>query len=198
MIRVVYARQKVLELYRRIDKISYPIQPEAYIKVLPKQCRMMSYQRMASVTGCSIHDIAVMCNSSSGATHYDIEQDRYLILYNESMPKGRVLWTQCHEIGHISLDHLSILETKNIAFSDLGDTSQYESEADCFAWNFAAPLPVMRELDIQSARDIQTVFGLSSQAAALQADRYAKWNAHHTKTAWENDLLREFRRKYTG
>lgn len=59
-----------------------------------------------------------------------------------------------------------------------------------------APLPIMREMGIRTVTEIQTVFGLSSQAAALQYDRYTKWCRSHIKTAWENNMLREFRTKH--
>lgn len=197
MVRTVFVQQKVLEIYRLMDKISYPIQPEKIISSMRKNCRIMSYQTMAKLNRCSIRDIAVMCKSNSGATHYDIEKDRYLILYNEAMNQGRVLWTICHEIGHICIGHLETIEEADIAYTDWREPyNQFESEADYFAWNMIAPLPIIREIGVHTAGEIQSTFGLSSQAAALHFDRYTKWCRSHIKTAWENNMLREFRYKY--
>ena len=105
-----FVQRKVLELYQRMDTISYPIQPETLLPCVPHSCRIMSYQKTAEVAGCSVQDVAVLCKSNSGATHYDPELNRYLILYNGSMNPGRVRWTLGHEIGHICIGHLETME----------------------------------------------------------------------------------------
>lgn len=197
MVRNVFVQRKVLELYQRMDSIYYPIQPETLLPCVSQSCRIMSYQKLAEVAGCSVEDVAVLCKSNSGATHFDIEQNRYLILYNEAMNAGRVRWTLGHEIGHICVGHLEAIGEAVIAFTEhRGFYNQFESEADYFAWNLLAPLPILREMGIRSGDELKTVYGLSTQAAALQYDRYVKWCRSHTKTAWENDMLRAFRSKY--
>jgi Zn-dependent peptidase ImmA (M78 family) len=152
---------------------------------------------MAEVAGCTVHDIAVLCKSNSGATHYDLKTNRYLILYNADMNSGRVRWTLAHEIGHICLGHLEAIGEAKIAYVESRwFYDQFESEADYFTWNLLAPLPIMREMDIRSILEIKQTYGLSSQAAALQYDRYTKWCRSHVKTACENEMLRLFRSKY--
>lgn len=197
MVRTVYIQRKVLELYQQMSTITYPIQPLSIIPHLTQHCRALTYQDMAIVNQCSIQDVAVMCKSNSGATHYDTEHDRYLILYNNAMNQGRVRWTISHEIGHICIGHLEIIEEAEIAYSEWQEPyNQFESEADYFVWNLIAPLPIMREMGIRTAYQVQTVYGLSAQAAALHYDRYLKWCRSHIKTAWENNMLREFRCKF--
>lgn len=197
MVRRIFAQRKVLEIYQKMDTIQFPIQPDKLLPYVPCRCRILTYNEMAKAVGCSKEDVALMCKSSSGATHYDIENDRYLILYNESMNQGRILWTLCHEIGHICLDHLETIDCAEIANNDGREPyDQYESEADYFAWNLIAPMPIMRAMGIRTASEIKAKFGLSTQAAALQFDRYTKWCQGHIKTAWENNLLREFHTKY--
>ena len=152
--------------------------------------------KTAEVAGCSVQDVAVLCKSNSGATHYDPELNRYLILYNGSMNPGRVRWTLGHEIGHICIGHLETMEVAEIAYTEQREFyDQLESEADYFAWNLLAPLPILREMGIRSVDELKTVCGLSTQAAALQYDRYVKWCRSHIKTAWESDMLRAFRAK---
>jgi Zn-dependent peptidase ImmA (M78 family) len=197
MVRRIFAQRKVLDLYQKMDVIQFPIQPDKLLPYLPHRCRILTYKEMAEAAGCSPNDVALMCKSNSGATHYDIENNRYLILYNETMNQGRILWTLCHEIGHICLDHLETIECMEIANKDGREPyDQYESEADYFAWNLIAPMPIMREMGIRSTAEIRVKFGLSTQAAALQFDRYTKWCQSHIKTAWENHMLREFHAKY--
>lgn len=196
--RNVFVQRKVLELYERMGTLSYPIQPELILQYVPKNCRILTYQEMATVTGCTVQDVAVLCKSYSGATHYDPESNRYLILYNAEMNAGRIRWTLAHEIGHICIGHLETIEEAEIAYTESrGFYDQFESEADYFAWNLLAPLPIMREMGIRSASEIKSTYGLSTQAAALQFDRYSKWCRGHVKTAWDNGMLRAFRNKYT-
>lgn len=78
--RSVFVQRKVLELYQDMDSVSYPIQPELLLQCIPKSCRILSYQEMAEVTGCTVQDVAVLCKSNSGATHYDPDTNRYLML----------------------------------------------------------------------------------------------------------------------
>lgn len=197
MVRGVFVQRKVLEIYQKMDAIHFPIQPDELLQYVPHHCRILTYKEMAAAAGCSKDDIILMCKSSSGATHYDIENNRYLILYNESMNQGRILWTICHEIGHICLNHLETIDCAEIANNDGREPyDQYEKEADYFAWNLIAPLPIMRDMGIRSVSEIRTTFGMSTQAAALQFDRYTKWCHSHIKTSWENHLLREFHMKY--
>ena len=136
-------------------------------------------------------------NTSPLVTLYDPDTNRYLILYNAEMNAGRIRWTLAHEIGHIYIGHLEIIEGAEIAYNEQrGFYDQFESEADYFAWNLLAPLPILREMGIRSASEIKATYGLSNQAAALQFDRYTKWCRSHVKTAWENGMLRIFRSKY--
>ena len=171
--RSVFVQRKVLELYQDMDSVSYPIQPELLLQCIPKSCRILSYQEMAEVTGCTFQDVAVEMNA------------------------GRIRWTLAHEIGHIYIGHLEVIEGAEIAYNEQrGFYDQFESEADYFAWNLLAPLPILREMGIRSASEIKATYGLSNQAAALQFDRYTKWCRGHVKTAWENGMLRIFRNKY--
>ena len=192
MIRIAYIRKQVLSIYRQMDKIVYPIRPA---ECLPPRCRMMSYQNLAASAGCSITDVATLCNSYSGATHYNKSDGKFLILYNDFESKGRTLWTQCHEIGHIVLGHFNCQFDQSIADGELN--KQFEEEANYFSWNLLAPLPIMREMEVSSAIQIQETYGLSVQASEIHFERYQNWIHGHIKNAFENDIIREFRKKYS-
>lgn len=196
-VRRVYAQQKVLELYRAMTEIQYPIYPNDLIQYLPENCRILTYDIMADITHTTVQDIETMCNSTSGATHFDAENNRFLILYNSDMNPGRIRWTQCHEIAHIMMGHLQLIEAGLLSQgNEYTSYDQLEAEADYFTWNLLAPLPILREMQINSREEIERIFGLSAQAAAIHHDRYIKWCHSHIKTAWENNMLREFRNKY--
>lgn len=200
MIRYAYINKQVLDIYSALPSISFPIDANEIIKLIPN-CRYMSYQKLAEISGISISDIINICESKSGCTHYDISQNRYLILCNQSNAgnnnTGRQLWTLCHEIGHIICGHHT-----NSAYEKLSENStrkiinqEYESEADYFAATVLAPFPLFKVLNVRSQIDVENIFGLSCEASHYRFKQYIKWQYLHTKTAWENDLIRLYNRK---
>jgi Zn-dependent peptidase ImmA (M78 family) len=159
----------------------------------------MSYQKFADINHCSVNDVVALCQSKSGCTHYDVETNRYLILVNlaETSNYGRRRWTITHEIGHIMCGHHALSALNKIAehsFSQFGNQN-YEAEADYFAVTLLSPLPLFKVFKIQSARDIQEVFGLSAEAADIRLKEHKLWLRSHRKTAWANDIVNIYLQK---
>ena len=104
MIRYPFIYNQVLQIYRDMDKISFPIEPDTIISRLTN-CRMRTYKQFAETNGCSIRDVILLCESKSGCTHYDVANNRYLILWNSDSSgnnvEGRKRWTKAHELGHV-------------------------------------------------------------------------------------------------
>ncbi|MDY4494882.1 MAG: ImmA/IrrE family metallo-endopeptidase [Erysipelotrichaceae bacterium] len=201
MIRYTYINNLVLSIYNTLPVIQFPIDVKEVIKYIPN-CRYMSYQQFAEVNHCSISDVIQICESKSGCTHYDILQDRYLILCNQSTQdnnnSGRQRWTCSHEIGHILCKHHSISAYEKLSENSLlphTNNQYFEAEADYFATTLLAPFPLFSFFNIQSAIDIQNVFGLSCEASLYRFKQYMKWKNNHRKTAWENDMKHIFQYK---
>lgn len=200
MVRYIYINNLVLQIYSMLPQITFPLNVQEVIKLIPN-CRYMSYQEFSKINNCSINDVIQICESKSGCTHYDILQDRYLILCNQSTQdnnnSGRQLWTCSHEIGHIFCKHHSAsayskLSEKSFIYSE---NPEFENEADYFAATILSPFPLYKYLNIQSSLDIQTVFGLSAEASLYRYREYLKWKAYHRKTAWENDIVKIYKQK---
>ena len=195
MIRHLYICNQVLQLYRQMKKISFPIEPADLIATIPN-CRMMTYEKFAEINRCSIQDVVAVCESKTGCTHYDIANDRYLILWNSSQSdnnvEGRRRWTKAHELGHVILNHLSLAAQPMLAENNLNNLTptEIETEADVFAATLLCPMPIFQMLDISSPSDISRVFGLSAEASANRWNEYLKWSRYRRKTAWENDMRR--------
>lgn len=201
MIRYTYINNLILSIYNTLPVIQFPIDVKEVIKYIPN-CRYMSYQQFAEVNHCSISDVIQICESKSGCTHYDILQDRYLILCNQSTQdnnnSGRQRWTCSHEIGHILCKHHSISAYEKLSENSLlphTNNQYFEAEADYFATTLLAPFPLFSFFNIQSAIDIQNVFGLSCEASLYRFKQYMKWKNNHRKTAWENDMKHIFQYK---
>lgn len=199
MIRYTYINNQVLQLYKKMDTIKFPLNPIDVIKAIP-DCRYMSYQRMAMLNDCSIDDVVQLCESLSGCTHYDVASHRYLILCNQSAvdnSPGRQRWTCGHEIGHIVCNHHVLSAYDKLAENSLLNVSdpQFEAEADYFAGSLLAPFPLFDCFSIKSPSDIQSVFGLSIEASQYRYKKYLRWKSTRVKTAWENDMIRIFKQK---
>lgn len=200
MVRYVYINNLVLGIYEMLPRIQFPLDIKSVISYLPN-CRYMSYQDFAKINGCSIEDVIQICESKSGCTHYDIMQNRYLILCNQSTQDnnniGRQRWTCGHEIGHVVCNHHAISAYEKLSENSLlqTDNAEYEMEADYFAATILAPFPLFKLLDIKSAIDIQNIFGLSTEASLYRYKQYLKWLKTRVKTSWENDMIRLYRQK---
>lgn len=200
MIRYTYVNNQVLNIYSMLPTIKFPLDVNEVIRYIPN-CRYMSYQQFAKINQCSIDDIVQICESKSGCTHYDIMNDRYLILCNQSTADnnntGRQRWTCGHEIGHVVCNHHTISAYEKLSENSLLQTTnpEYEAEADYFAATLLAPFPLYKLLNIKSAIDIQNTFGLSTEASLYRYKQYLKWLNTRVKTSWENDMMRLYRQK---
>lgn len=193
-IRYAFINRQILRIYSALPAIKFPIDIKDIIDLIPN-CKYMSYQEFAKLNECSVRDVINLCESKSGCTHYDVATNKYLILCNHSTANnnniGRQRWTGSHELGHIVCNHHELLAYSKLAENNINNNanSQYEAEADYFAATLLAPFPLFKILKIQSATDIQKVFGLSVEASVYCYEKYLKWNKYHRKTAWENDIV---------
>ena len=184
-----------------LPTIQFPIDIKNIINYLPN-CRYMSYQDFARINNCSINDVIQLCESKSGCTHYDIMQNRYLILCNQSTQNnnniGRQRWTCGHEIGHIVCNHHVISAYEKLSENSLLhiNNSEYEMEADYFAATILAPFPLFKLFHINYSSDVRNTFGLSIEASTYRYNQYVKWLKSRRKTAWENDMIRLYKQKH--
>ncbi|MEF9984525.1 MAG: ImmA/IrrE family metallo-endopeptidase [Bacilli bacterium] len=141
-----------------------------------------------------------MCESLSGCTFYNCNQDIYIILYNDDTSdnnvEGRIRWTLAHELGHCMLQHLNTMSKYKAAENSFGNIDeinlQIETEADVFAANFLSPLPLFEKLHIQSPVDIKNTFGLSALASNNRMQDYLKWKNTHFKCSYDNEMKKCF------
>lgn len=196
MIRRTYIERLVLDIYRSMPELKFPIDLNIVASLLPN-CRLMSYQKLATATETSIEDIISVCQSKSGCTHYDAVNKRYLILFNQAENTGRKRWTVGHEIGHIMCGHHVLSAYDQLSENNIlkNVNAEFELEADYFAATLLAPFPLYKVLGIRSATDVQSTFNISFQAADYRFNAYLNWLNTRKKTAWENDIIRIYKQK---
>ena len=160
----------------------------------------MTYNKFAKLNDCTFEEVAAICESDSGCTHYDTVNNRYLVLFNSSSRNhnvvGRIRWTLAHELGHVILNHLPYLAEPRIAENNFNNLThpELESEADYFAATLLCPMPLFETLNVRTVLDIKEVFGLSTDASEVRMRDYIRWKRTHRKTAWENDLKQLYKR----
>ena len=104
---------------------------------------------------CSVEKRSLlMVASKEGVSCFDSSRGRkYIIYFNDQIKcKQRIRFTIMHEIGHIVLEHGASSE-------------QTESEADFFARNALAPMPIMIDRKIYNLEEIQETFDISEPCA---------------------------------
>ena len=196
-IRYHYINNLLLNIYQKLDHILFPIDPHEIIGMIPN-CRFLSYAKFAEINQCSIEDVINICESKSGCTHYDILNDRYLILCNQNLSihnnLGRQRWTCSHEIAHVICGHLT--DSAYVKLSENGFAIQYdhqfEREADFFAATLLAPFPLFQPFHVGSSYDVRKTFGLSKEASDIRYSEYQNWKKFHYKTAWENRIVKTY------
>ena len=198
MIRYLFINNSVLQIYSRLPQIEYPLDVNQVIALLPN-CRFMTYDKFAEINNCSVDDVIQICESKTGCTHYEIDNNRYLILCNNgsmSNNSGRKRWTEAHEVGHIICKHFEICAYSSLSENGfLVNNPEFESEADYFAATLLAPFPLYKLLNIQSAIDVQDIFGLSTEASLYRFKEYLRWKKGHRKTSWDNDIINLYKLK---
>lgn len=198
--RYTHVQFQVLRLFQTIpgELMKFPLNINAIIKTI-YNCRAVSYETFAKDFNKSINDVIALCSSVSGCTHYERKTGRYLILYNSSVEHynvaGRRLWTLGHELGHVVLAHPLIVQGQPLSENtfSIKHNPIVEAEADYFASQILAPLPLFKPLNINSPIDVEHTFGLSAQASLNQFSKYLKWENGHVKKSYENDLLKLFK-----
>lgn len=88
-----------------------------------------------------------------GFTYRSDNSSPSIILYRDDLSYRKKIKIICHEIGHIVLDHSSNDGILGKSGSRRAETEQ-EKEADIFALEFQAPIPVLRQMDLTSLSGI--------------------------------------------
>lgn len=108
LIRYAYICNQVLQLYKKLPSIKFPLDPRLFFEQMDN-CKIMTYNKFAELNQCPLQEVFALCESKSGCTHYDVGKNRYLILFNSSRENhnvlGRIRWTLAHELGHVTLNH---------------------------------------------------------------------------------------------
>ena len=89
LIRYAYICNQVLQLYKKLPSIKFPLDPRLFFEQMDN-CKTMTYNKFAELNQCPLQEVFALCESKSGCTHYDVGKNRYLILFNSSRENHNV------------------------------------------------------------------------------------------------------------
>ncbi len=116
----------------------------------------------------------------------------FVVCYNDSAPQNEIRWTVTHEIGHISLHHVSP-GCPALARNGTG-SPLYEMEAECFALRVLCPAPILQECGISTPEEIANMCGIPCRRTGA-ALAYVRDFAADSQTA---PLLPDLKRQFAG
>jgi len=163
---------------------SFPFSIEEVIKECT-DIELVQYSELRKLGG----NAEMIVGSKDGALHEN--NGRYILFYNEAMPKSRSLFTLGHELGHYHLGHdIKTLDeykrNHDERFKELYD--KCEKEANLFSAQLYTPYQVIKELAKRGCKIttefLQEHFGVSNQCAKVRIS-----NLCYQKNGEYDDLI---------
>jgi Zn-dependent peptidase ImmA (M78 family) len=157
---MIYASEE----YRKINNLIFEIYRDYGITKFPVDpiwlAHRMGFQTIAYSSYSNAQIDGLKRLEPSGFTlelHYG-EKVLFVIFYNDEEPKGRQAITILHEIKHI------------LCHDDESVDQKKEDLATYFAKEFLSPMAYMIWRKVDSAIEIQALFGLSAEAAGYRKE----------------------------
>jgi Zn-dependent peptidase ImmA (M78 family) len=159
-----------------------PIDP--FASIYRQDWELWKYSDIASDHRMSVFGIAKTIGSEYCATVF--RDNRYIIVYNDTLSVRGLRYALAHEIGHITLGHFKGQGVIKLNFDNdtlfFTDNKKEEDEANAFAINFLCPAPLFKYFKLDDPEVIERVFDISPESAqyrvknaytdALTVDRY--------------------------
>jgi len=157
-----------------------------------ENCVLISYQEFAERHNTGVAEVIAYCESDTGCTCKEQNKNKYIVMFNDSqyIPEESKAFTIAHELGHILIGHLTILESFKI-FNSSDSNQHFEREANYFAASVLSPAPVLSCLDPKSALAVRNISGLSLRAAEIVFKDYLNYDKNYN-TEWHNNILALF------
>lgn len=197
-IRYRFIDSQIVELFKIVEYIdsnllSFPLDMVSIIKLFDNY-KIWSYQYYSKRLNVAIEQVVENCQSHSGCTFYNRENNRYVIVFNKEIPIGRQRWTLAHELGHCFLNHFDNISGEMISENNITliFDKTLEMESDYFASMLLAPFPLYKQLGIKSAVDIKNTFGLSGEASTNRFNDYSIWKENHYNNCFDNEIIKLF------
>lgn len=191
--RYKFIHKVVNDIYISLGFDSYPIDISKILHSF-SNIQVIPYSKLMNDFNLTIEQVLNYLSSSDGCCHYKKSIDSYLIYYNDVTINNtkRTYWTIMHELAHIFCNHYSL---NDIYFTDYTDDEIYdfkEHEANYFVSIFLAHPAILKELQVNSAYEIEFFCNLSNQAAKYRYNSYKRFINHMFFTSSDRYIIRNF------
>ena len=157
---------KAYGIYRKVRNASWQALIDNSIVSLPVDVVKITKQN--GITLLMDSDAKELRDGEAGISIYDGSE--WFVIYDDSLPIGRIVFTIAHELGHIFLGH-PLIAGYHIRAKDGNTRPRTELEADSFATRLLTPACVLWGLNIKTAADILRVCDVPNDIAKTRAAR---------------------------
>lgn len=162
----------VAELFARLSVRAAPINPFEIARKLGHE--LVPFSALSLDAARTLRKMG-----KDGTSHYDPNNRRFVIYYDDCVSVSRARFTVMHEIGHILLEHRA-------------DSELAEVMANCFAAYALAPTPLIALYGCEDYIDIERRFAVSSECAMYRFDAFRLWCRYSKNVDYEDTFISLF------
>lgn len=147
-----------------------------------------TYPRFSAIIGKSVSYL-VTHYDEKGFVFFSKKKQAFIICYNPAFPADMVRWTLFHEMGHISLRHITA-ETPLMCRNG-SDKPFLEAEAQAFARGVLCPPVLLRDCEIEDTAELIEFSGIPKEEAEVLS-RYINGNYEYEVLPLEKQVEKQF------
>lgn len=171
-------------LNNKIDKL--PVNP--FTVALKNSWQILTYTDFSAITKRSASYL-ITHYDEQGFVFWSKQKGTFIICYNQAFPADSVRWTLFHEMGHISLRHVS--DATPLMCRNGTDKPFLEAEAQAFARGVLCPYVLLRDCEIESVDELTEFSGIPIKEAEVLS-RYISGNCEYSEIPLEKEVEKQF------
>lgn len=188
--RIFEIKKSAIDTLILCDVIMIPITaPGVAYQLLKDETKFIPYSSLLDDHNTNINDIIKKFNTKDGITIY--KDKIYYVFFNDVTHHGREQFTLAHELAHIFLGHIFIMQSKALTPEE---KKILEYEANIFAAEILAPTSILYLLEKINNGDlnwkqIHNVFHTSEQASKIILEVYKDSRCQDMQEYRFNELI---------
>lgn len=193
------------EAYITLEKYTdgtLPIDPFDIVRKI-KNIQLMTFTEFATdlkrkkKSKLKVEDIISQFESEHGFLKKK-EKKKYILCYNEKDPPWMIKWTIFHELGHYFMGHLTENNVTLFFNEDYYEETK-EAEANCFARHCCSPMPILKEVILDTGYDrstyflVERMFDMGRAPTKYCSDHFDKYHIYYSRYKY-SELLKKYQK----
>lgn len=150
--------------------------------------QVFTYPQFSAIIGKSVSYL-VTHYDEKGFVFFSKKKQAFIICYNPAFPADVVRWTLFHEMGHISLRHISAQTP--LMCRNGSDKPFLETEAQAFARGVLCPPVLLRDCEIEDTAELIEFSGIPKEEAEVLS-RYIIGKYEYEALPLEKQVEKQF------